>query len=125
MIEATLDHMELGNLMFGHSRGTFLVEPRDVYQDIFLEFLYSIGCSFEGFSDNGDDVIENETFAIRPYYWGDDEDIAELPNFVYKPMDFELRWYKYPMRDAYCNNDLSPDEFRDILESCRASLAQK
>jgi hypothetical protein len=30
-----------------------------------------------------------------------------LPNFVHHPSGFELRWYKYPLRDSYSNRPLT------------------
>lgn len=121
---ATAEDMELGNLLFGNSRGIYLVEPRDDYQDAFCEFLNSVGGNFEGYLDMCDarGWYENEVFIIRPYYWGDDEEIAELPNFVYKPTGLEIRWYKYPMRDAYSNQDVPLDTFKAILKECQKSV---
>jgi hypothetical protein len=38
----------------------------------------------------------NDTFTVRAYYWGEDDDLIKLPNFKYK--DFECSWYKHSMR---------------------------
>lgn len=114
--------MELGNLMFGNSRGEYLVEPREEYQDIFCDFLHKNGWDSHAIFGDGRDEYENDTFIIRPYYWGEDEEIAELPNFVYKPTGLEIRWYKYPMRDAYSNQDVSVAEFAQILAKCEQSM---
>lgn len=114
--------MEIGNLLFGNSRGTYPVD-RDTYQDAFCNFLERNG--FDGYGHkegSDDDVFENDTFVIRPYYWGDDEDVAMLPNFVYKPENIELSWYKYPMRDAYCSIELTPEKLQEILTACEQSL---
>lgn len=127
MIPASIDNMELGNLMFGHSRGAYAVQPREIYQDLFCEFLFAHNSDGYGYFDaaNSSGCFENDTFAVRPYYWGDDETIANLPNFVYKPTGLEIRWYKYPMRDAYSNMDVSPSDFRKILDECAASLERR
>ncbi len=123
---ATFDDMELGNMMFGNSRGTYVVVPREDYQDAFCEFLYANG--WDGHAIRTDDLVpdpyefENDTFVVRAYYWGEDEAIAELPNFVYKPTGLEISWYKYPMRDAYSNQDVSLEEFKDILDACARSM---
>ena len=68
--------MELGNLCFGNSRGTYHVN-RDL-QDIFCRGLESLGFDPYGspFSHNliprGEHgQFENETFWIMPYNWGD------------------------------------------------------
>lgn len=119
---ASIEDMELGNIMFGNSRGTYQVEPRIEYQNVFQEFLFSNGFDGYGFSPDGKREFENDTFIIRTYYWGEDEAIAELPNFVYKPIGLEIDWYKYPMRDAYSNQDISVDEFKKILDECAKSL---
>lgn len=125
MKKAMLEDMELGNLMFGNSRGTYHVEPREEYQDAFCEFLYANGWDSHAIRGDGYDAayeFENDTFIVRAYYWGEDEDIAELPNFVYKPTGLEISWYKYPMRDAYSNQDVSIDEFKKILAECEKSI---
>ena len=108
--------MEMGNLIFGHSYGEYCIEPREAYQDIFCKFLDSCGFDFYG------EHYENDMFIMRPYYWGEDEDQMALPNFVYKPTGFEIRWYKYPMRDAYCNQDIDINTFRDMIYNCISSM---
>lgn len=40
------------------------------------------------------------------------------PNFWYKPTNLKIMWYKYALRDAYANQDISIDEFRKILKHC-------
>ena len=120
MKQAKLEDMELGNLMFGNSRGIYHVSPREIYQDIFCDFLKRNGFDYYGYRDvdHADWEFETDKFIIRPYYWGEDEDLADLPNFVYKPTGLEISWYKYPMRDAYSNQDVSPEAFKEILEDC-------
>ena len=125
MKEATIENMELGNLMFGNSRGAYHVEPRMEYQDTFYEFLSNnIWDGYALRTDGADNPyhFENDTFIVRAYYWGDDETIAELPNFVYKPTGLEISWYKYPMRDAYSNQDVDIEAFKQILKACQDSL---
>jgi len=65
--------MELGNFVFGHSRGNFLIE-RGVG---FEEELYRL---FDAIDPNRDNSwreygvnFENETFMTFPYWWGDCE----------------------------------------------------
>ena len=122
---ATIDDMELGNMMFGNSRGKYLVEPRKDYQDMFCKFLYAHGWDSYAIRGDGFHAIrefENDTFILRAYYWGEDDALAKLPNFVYKPTGLEIRWYKYPMRDAYSNQDVNIEDFRMILQDCARSL---
>lgn len=44
------------------------------------------------------------------------------PNFCYKPKDFQLKWYKYPLRDSYMNQAIDLVDFRSIIDSCIASV---
>lgn len=121
MKKANLNDMELGNLLFGNSRGVYLVEPREDYQDAFCKFLEHNGFDYYGIHGK-ERTFENDTFVVRAYYWGEDEDIAALPNFVYKPTGLEIKWYKYPMRDAYSNQDIDIETFKTILTICEASI---
>ena len=125
MIPATLDNMELGNLMFGNSRGKYHVEPRMEYQEPFARFMYENEFDMYGYHElTSAGSFETNTFILRPYYWGEDEDIAALPNFVYKPTGLEISWYKYPMRDAYSNQDVSVETFVEILADCERSMKE-
>jgi hypothetical protein len=56
--------MELGNMVFGHSRGSVSVD-RGKWQDRFGEFMEAIGTDSYGAN------ISNDVFEMRPYYWGD------------------------------------------------------
>ena len=125
--------IELGNLLFGHSRGRF-VFPRDTYQESFRAFLkdggfdtYGRPCDMCKENKNwkegcGDYRFENDVFALRAYYWGNDERVARLPNFLHKPSGYEIRWYKYPLRDAYSSQKLEIGDFNRILTECLASI---
>lgn len=44
------------------------------------------------------------------------------PNFLHKPSGFELRWYKYPLRDSYSNKRLSKRLIRNLMEDCERSM---
>ena len=62
--------MELGNIIFGNSRGSFHVDRN--LQDGFYNHLESMG--FDGYGNNpskDDWVFENDIFRMQPYYWGD------------------------------------------------------
>ena len=76
MKKATVADTEMGNLLFGNSRGTYLIEPREEFQDIFVEFLDNNGFDTYGYHENDHIPFETDVFSIRPYYWGDDEEIA-------------------------------------------------
>lgn len=122
--------MELGNLLFGHSHGEFKV-PRGFikgtfeWDDRFCLFLEKIGCDDYGYAENKDNPLKNERggittpeFEINPYYWGDDETEEDKPNFIFKPTGYEMRWYKYPLRDSYANQELTYKEFNAMLKKC-------
>lgn len=122
MKEMNIDDMELGNLLFGHSRGNFQVD-RDEWQDTFCTFLERNGFDYYGYKeDSSERYFENDVFAVRPYYWGADEEEMALPNFEYKPTAFTISWYKYPMRDAYASHNITTEEFLTILKKCEDSL---
>lgn len=125
--------IEIGNLIFGHSRGNYAVDRRMIEEEfkIFLErnCFNTYGFKYDEhqkqlpmYEDNAS--FKNETFEIRPYYWGDDETIQALPNFVYYPTNFTLSWYKYPLRDAYCSRLLTKEEWIEMLSDCEKSLQQ-
>ena len=67
--------------------------------------------------------FDNGTFIVRPYYWGYSDEILNKPNFVYK--DLEIKWYKYPLRDAYCNKNISFEKFKEIVCECEKSITGK
>lgn len=116
--------MEIGNLIFGHSRGTYEV-PRGHWQDRFCKFLDNIGCDYYGIADDQDNPhvnarggITTKLFCVNPYYWGDDEREIERPNFIYHPTGYSLMWYKYPLRDSYANHELTYEDFDSMLTDC-------
>ena len=123
MKKATIEDMEIGNILFGNSRGTYKIDRQGGYEDIFAEFLTSNNFDSYGYKkDNKERTFENDVFIIRPYYWGDDEEEAQLPNFVHKATNLEINWYKYPMRDAYSNQDIDIKTFKTIINECSQSL---
>lgn len=134
--------MELGNLFFGNSRGEYPVNRS--WQNAFVYKLYDMGFDSYGYPqdeeyqyrgqfkiihskhDPQNDYIryfENDTFILMPYYWGDDDYISELPNFIHKPTGFQLSWYKYALRDAYANKNISFNELMVIMDDCKRSLS--
>jgi hypothetical protein len=140
MRPASIDDMEAGNMIFGHSRGEFLV-PRE-WTDDFYELFLACHTDDYGYADEGDKharelvskengIIENarlydsELFSIMPYFWGDSEELSKIPNFVYKPTGFEMRWYKYPLRDSYANILVTHFEFVDMIQNCIASVEKE
>jgi len=126
--------MELGNMLFGNSRGKYPIEDRETYQNIFWKYfdpffdyhMYPLaggGREYEGEFLTELGGYENDVFMANPYYWGEDEEIAERPNFIYKPKGIEISWYKYPLRDAYWNVEMTPEEFDAMCRACVKSMA--
>lgn len=137
--------MELGNFIFGNSRGEHHVDRG--YQDTFVEeVLYALGFSGygipedeelvakNGFTRQENGVYTNGVFSIFSYWWGDctcgagEESTEEkevpctefcnlmLPNFVHHPSEFVLQWYKYALRDSYSNKPLTEDLLRLFIK---------
>ena len=73
--------------------------------------------------NNGHDY-ENDTFMVRSYDWGldDESDKRNEYHFWHKPSGFKLQWYKYPLRDPYVNMNISHEQFLDILRDCTNSI---
>ena len=118
--------MELGNIIFGNCRGIYPIEDRFEFEDVLIPFMEEIGVGNRGYDakpvNDTCATFDNEVFIIRPYYWGDRDEIADLPNFVYKPTNLEIQWYKYPLRDSYMNQNITLDQFKEIIQACRKSI---
>ena len=73
--------------------------------------------------NNGHDY-ENDTFMVRSYDWGldDEANTRNEYHFWHKPSEFKLQWYKYPLRDPYVNMDITHEQFLDILRDCTNSI---
>lgn len=115
--------------------------PRNEWQDYFCKFLED--CGFDGiygyvedkslqkyivkvdskdeFSEQAE-MFDNGVFKILPYWWGDSDNITDLPNFFFYPTGFEMVWYKYPLRDAWSNMPITFEEFKNMIDKCRESL---
>jgi hypothetical protein len=66
--------------------------------------------------------FSNDFFTIRPYYWQDEEEEFMEPNFEIPSENFELDWYKYPFRNSYSSEKLTPKRWNDLIQKCIASL---
>lgn len=147
--KSNINKIELGNLIFHNSSSFDTYEiPRGEWEELFYKFLDVCGFDEYGniyndklekyiqtkysnkniYLSNGDEYtphihyFENDTFLLNPYYWGDDEELISIPNFKYKLLDLEIRWYKYPFRDAYSNKQFTYTQFNDILDICKRSI---
>ena len=66
----------------------------------------SMGCDFE-----------LGLHAIDCYNCGD-----RVVNFWYKPTNLKIYWYKYPMRSAGANQEITTEYLEAVLEDCKNSL---
>ena len=66
-----------------------------------------------------DEYFENDTYIAKPYDW------SEYDNndwhFYHKPSGLKIQWYKYPLRGAMWNMELTHEQFLDVLYDCRSS----
>lgn len=67
---------------------------------------------------------ENDTFKIIPYVWSCDDEVVNDWNFIHKPSGFSIEWYKYPLRGAVSNMEITSEQFVDILYDCLNSLQE-
>lgn len=72
--------------------------------------------------DNTGTSYKNDTFSVNAYYWGDDDALADRPNFVYK--DLKVYWYKYLGRctAATMEKPLSIDYLKHMLNNCMEAI---
>jgi hypothetical protein len=117
--------MELGNMLFGNSRGDFAVDRG--LQDLFVDALKRAGFDDRGFrhgweSDRPAPPPYNEQatathhFVIQPYVMDELDNAVICPNFFDRVTGLKLRWYKYVLRDSYANYDLTEEMLVPILQ---------
>lgn len=116
------------NMLFSFSLGGYIIPRDDKWDDRFASFFTKFAMDYHGHSIigkykpgiiiNNRGGISTAKFDVFPYYWGDDESEELKPNFIYYPTDFEIRWYKYPLRGAYCNKPITYEEFDQMLSDC-------
>lgn len=66
---------------------------------------------------------ENNTFMMHPYCWCEKEDCKwcnedRAPNFIYKPTDCQIWWYKWIGRSQEQVGELP----KDWLKKCKKSI---
>lgn len=113
------ENIELGNLLFGNSRGPYKFPDREIADsDEWLALLNVLGLNYRGYCDKGN-PHENDRggyddgrICVNPYYWDDDEEEAAKPNFLDRDIGLEIKWYKYPFRDAYTNWRMTAEEMK-------------
>ena len=72
--------------------------------------------------DNTGAAYSNDTFSVMAYYWGDDDDLIQQPNFKYK--DIEIRWYKHSNRgmSVTTQHPISYEDLVIMVNDCVESL---
>ena len=117
--------MEIGNMLFGTSRGEYAVDRK--LEGLFLDALARAGFDRDGYrrgweSDRQAPTPYNEQatathhFVIQPYVVDDMDNANLCPNFLDRVTGLKLRWYKYPLRDSYANYDLTEEMLVPILD---------
>ncbi|EQF22287.1 hypothetical protein QEW_4456 [Clostridioides difficile CD160] len=91
----------------------------------FIVFMNNIGLTSCGYNAENKSIIsangyENDIFKIKPYEYDKYINKKEC-NFLYKPLNIEIFWYKYPFRIAYSNKKISYEYFKTILKKCLES----
>jgi len=132
--------VELGNLIFGHSRGNFEIPRKEAWESPMFDLQEKL---MEGCSPYGT-PFENDVFSMRLYDWDAQctcgyEAIEDKwtnknkhtkecrlvkPNFLYKPTGFSLMWYKYALRDSFSNRKISLKKWQRMLKHCEESVVQ-
>lgn len=80
---------------------------------------------YESPINNNGEVYETDRFKMEAYCWCDGDLHKEgcPPNFLYKPNNFRVRWYKYLGRGSSMSRSITEKEavemFQDCLESVR------
>lgn len=86
----------------------------------------------EEFNEKYGANYENEVFSMHQYCWCE-KDTCEYcrdvhntgktkANFIYKPFDFQVWWYKYIGRDTECNKEIDTEGTEVIVWNCLESL---
>jgi hypothetical protein len=111
--------MELGNIVFGNSRGPVSIERGEGYERELERLFYAIDPDY-----SRDTPYENEVFAIRSYYWGDctcgfeEKDWKWSEDNKHKPHCYQTDYNNLPedVRSAWGKDKAKHD--RAIKEIC-------
>lgn len=117
--------MEIGNMLFGNSRGDYAVSRS--LEGLFVGALKKAGFDAHGFRHGWESDREAQTpynehatathhFVIQPYVDDNLDNAVIVPNFLDRVTGLKLRWYKYPLRDSYANYDLTEEMLVPILD---------
>ena len=118
---APTPHIELGQLAFGNPWGDHACPQwcdaliREILREIERVFWNNRQRVWDKQEDPGIPGVE-----FHPYYWGDDEVQAALPNL--KHGNIEVRWYKNPLRSTSLNVEARPEVMIPWFESAIAAV---
>jgi hypothetical protein len=78
-------------------------------------------------SNSGGEPFENETFLMNAYCWCDGEGKGHEngcpPNFLYKPANLVISWYKHAERGIRANvEELKAKDWHNIVHACIESI---
>lgn len=99
------------------------LDDRMGFQQAFYELTQAMG------DDTGYGVhFDNATFEMHPYCWCASDACPqcgthEQVNFWHKPSGLKIAWYKYPLRAANLNQQITLEAFDAIVTECVVSLA--
>ena len=73
---------------------------------------------------NTGERYSNDTFTVRAYYWGDDEEFECLPNFEYNNGQVKIWWYKHYGRcmEWKFQKPMTVEYLANMLNDCIISL---
>ncbi len=112
------NELELGQILFGGNLTEEYRVPREKWMGGPFQILIDAITEKTGEKDYGyTPHFSNDFFTMRPYYWGDEEDEMELPNFEIPSENFRLTWYKYPFRSSYASEKLTPKRWNDLFKN--------
>jgi hypothetical protein len=83
-------------------------------------YLTEKGVTRDNPCDNTGAEYENDVFLISAYNWNDEEE--PLPNFWFKPLNYQVEWYKHLGRGNFANRPITIDDAYDMLNKCIASI---
>lgn len=109
---------------------------KNAFDDIFIGNMERLGFwTDKGWSREFYEGYDGKTFYVKSFHWGvctcernsgtdefnepeehDWECLIYKPNFIHKPTNLMISWYKHPLRGNSCNKDISINEFRDIMK---------
>lgn len=78
--------------------------------------------------DNYGAHYENDVFYMHPYCWCESDtcpQCVEPPskfNLYHKASGFGLTWYKYHLRSAETNQEITLERYQEIIDDCIWSL---